>query len=215
VALNWPFPYPLITRHPQHWTGVWYVPSPVYQIWVPIARSEDPYRRKHDSNPHRRLKSHAHLPCVNQLHSLPLCPNPPAQRRRRGERGSAPRWLVAVREECLRLEATHTTRGHPWPPRYDLSPRSYARTAMSPLYTLVSTRSSRVTHLHCCERDWVRAKVSGLQQRRWRAESVAAPQSARGWSNPPYKHCKIQSCCRLGFAFEVAASQKLWEGYIG
>jgi hypothetical protein len=41
----------------------------------------------------------------------------------------------------------------------------------------------------------------GCQQRRWRA--------ARGWAHPPYRHFKIQSCCCLGSAFEVAASHDL------
>jgi hypothetical protein len=36
-------------------------------------------------------------------------------------------------------------------------------------------------------------------------QSVATPQAARGWALPPYRHFKIQSCCRPGFAFEVAA----------
>ena len=35
-------------------------------------------------------------------------------------------------------------------------------------------------------------------------ESVATPQVARGWARPPYRHFKIQSCCCLASAFELA-----------
>jgi hypothetical protein len=40
-------------------------------------------------------------------------------------------------------------------------------------------------------------------------QSVATPQSARGWTRPPCRHFNIQSCCCLGSAFEVAALQTL------
>jgi hypothetical protein len=42
--------------------------------------------------------------------------------------------------------------------------------------------------------------VTGEEQR-----SVATPQAARGWARPPCRHFKIQSCCCLGSALEVAA----------
>jgi hypothetical protein len=35
--------------------------------------------------------------------------------------------------------------------------------------------------------------------------AAATPQAARGWAHPRYSHSKIQSCCCLGSAFEVAA----------
>jgi hypothetical protein len=34
-------------------------------------------------------------------------------------------------------------------------------------------------------------------------QSVATPQAARGWARPPCRHFKLQSCARLGSAFEV------------
>ena len=36
---------------------------------------------------------------------------------------------------------------------------------------------------------------------------AAATQAARGWTHPPCRPFKIQSCCRLASACEVAASQ--------
>jgi hypothetical protein len=33
-------------------------------------------------------------------------------------------------------------------------------------------------------------------------QSVASPQAARGWSHPPCRHFKNQSCCCLGSAFQ-------------
>ena len=38
-------------------------------------------------------------------------------------------------------------------------------------------------------------------------QTAATPQAARGWTPPPCRHFKIQSCCCLGSAFEVAAFQ--------
>jgi hypothetical protein len=35
-------------------------------------------------------------------------------------------------------------------------------------------------------------------------QSVVTPHTARGWAHPPCIHVKIQSCCCLGSAFEVA-----------
>jgi hypothetical protein len=40
-------------------------------------------------------------------------------------------------------------------------------------------------------------------------QSVATPHAARGRVRPPCRHSKIQSCCFLGSAFEVAAFQTL------
>jgi hypothetical protein len=48
----------------------------------------------------------------------------------------------------------------------------------------------------------------GFQQRRWREQQgVAVPQAARGWTPPPDRHFKTQSCLCLGSAFEVKAFQ--------
>jgi hypothetical protein len=35
-------------------------------------------------------------------------------------------------------------------------------------------------------------------------------QAARGWAHPRCRHFKIQSCCCLGLAFELAAFQTPW-----
>jgi hypothetical protein len=53
------------------------------------------------------------------------------------------------------------------------------------------------------------ARVSVSSLRRWRAESVATPQAAKGWAHPPCRHFKIQSCLSLPSPFAMAAFQTL------
>jgi hypothetical protein len=53
-------------------------------------------------------------------------------------------------------------------------------------------------------------------------QSVATPQTARGWARPPCRHFKIRSCERLGSAFEVTVTYQtllltlpMWRGVSG